>query len=62
MLAPGVWYVELRVSLEVNNGFVAVDDFILIPDVCPSPVSCDFEANTCLWENVETSKWTNGEW
>ncbi|MPC30919.1 MAM and LDL-receptor class A domain-containing protein 2 [Portunus trituberculatus] len=57
----GVWQLEFRVTLKSSNGFVALDDVILSPDACPTPVNCDFEANSCLWENTKPAKWTNDD-
>ncbi|XP_050708969.1 MAM and LDL-receptor class A domain-containing protein 1-like [Eriocheir sinensis] len=60
VLAVGVWQVEFRATVRPTSGIVAIDDVMVSPSACPSPVTCDFEANSCLWENMKTAKWTNG--
>nr|XP_053646985.1 MAM and LDL-receptor class A domain-containing protein 1-like [Cherax quadricarinatus] len=60
VLAAGVWQIELKVVVEHNGGFIGIDDYIMGPGACPDPVSCDFEDGICLWQNLETNKWTTG--
>ncbi|KAG7165100.1 MAM and LDL-receptor class A domain-containing protein 2-like 1, partial [Homarus americanus] len=60
VLVTGVWQIELKVTVEPNSGFIGIDDYIMSPGACPDPVSCDFEDGTCLWQNVEKSKWSYG--
>lgn len=60
VVAVGVWQVEFRATIYDDSGFVAIDDVMVNPGACPSPVTCDFEANSCLWENMKAVKWTNG--
>ncbi|XP_071520575.1 LOW QUALITY PROTEIN: MAM and LDL-receptor class A domain-containing protein 1-like [Panulirus ornatus] len=60
VLAAGAWQVECRVVVDLGIGFIGIDDFTLNPGGCPDPVSCDFEGGTCLWQNVESDKWSNG--
>lgn len=60
-MAAGVWQVEVKGVLQPYNGFMAIDDFTLVPGPCPDRVSCDFEDGNCLWENIEDSEWLNGE-
>ncbi|XP_050704288.1 apical endosomal glycoprotein-like [Eriocheir sinensis] len=52
--------VEFRATVRPTSGIVAIDDMMVSPSACPSPVTYDFEANSCLWENMKAAKWTNG--